>query len=436
MKGKVMRKTVDEIIESRKSGNSVILLTGGTSFLGSRIAMNLLNNGYRVIFLIRGKDNLGASERLFRKFRLENFTPPDNNAVKVINAQIDAPRLGLDRENYNYLLEHVDEIFNCAADTSMKEDRRAQVEKFNIGGTMNLLELAVEGKCRFFHQVSTAYVAGKKEGLCPEKHVPQNSFNNPYEESKHRSEKNVLEIASKAGIRSHIYRPSIVYGDSETGKSIRFNAMYYAARTVHYLKNIYEKDLKENGGAQSKKIGIRMTDEGLLYLPLRIKYVEGCFFDLIPVNYIADGCVKIMEECVEGNGEIFHFSTSVHTPFKKYLELIERSSGVRGLEAVTDEEFERSAKNPIEELFYAYMDVYDPYFHDKRVFDNKKTVAILSRHGITCPELDIEIFGRCVDYALSVSWGKNLFSNPEPTIRPPAEWEDLLPPDLPSRKVA
>lgn len=431
-----MRKTADEITESRKYGHTVFLLTGGTSFIGNRIAMNLLNRGFHVIFLLRGKENLGASERLFRKFRLENFTPPDDNAIKVINARIDAPALGLDRDSYEYLLDHVDEIINCAADTSMKEDKRAQVEKFNIGGTLNLLELAVKGKCRFFHQVSTAYVAGKKEGLCAEAHVPQSFFNNPYEESKLRSEKNVIEITSRSGIRSNIYRPSIVYGDSETGKSIRFNAMYYAVRTVLYLKGIYEKDLDENGGIQSARIGIKRTEDGHLYLPLRIRYVDGCFFDLIPVNYIADGCVKIMEECLEGNGEIFHFSTSVHTPFKRYLELIEQSTGVRGLCAVTDEEFNNSHKNPLEELFYAYMDVYDPYFHDKRIFENKKTVEILSRHGITCPELDLDIFRRCVDYAINVNWGKKLFNGLDQTVNSPPEWENLLPPDLPSKKVA
>lgn len=32
----------------------------------------------------------------------------------------------------------------------MKEDKRAQVEKFNIGGTLNLLELAVKGNAVFF----------------------------------------------------------------------------------------------------------------------------------------------------------------------------------------------------------------------------------------------------------------------------------------------
>jgi thioester reductase-like protein len=79
-------------------------------------------------------------------------------------------------------------------------------------------------------------------------HFPPDEFNNVYEESKCRGENRVGERCSREGIRLGIYRPSIVYGDSRSGKSLSFRGLYYPVRTVLYFKNLYRADMLERGG--------------------------------------------------------------------------------------------------------------------------------------------------------------------------------------------
>ncbi len=67
--------------------------------------------------------------------------------------------------------------------------------------------------------MSTAYVAGNTSGLCMEKEVLQNDFHNPYEESKKKAEDALVSLCGERDIPLTIFRPSITYGESTTGKA-------------------------------------------------------------------------------------------------------------------------------------------------------------------------------------------------------------------------
>ena len=112
--------------------------------------------------------------------------------------------------------------------------------------------------------------------------VETEQFNNIYEETKYRAERYVSEICREEGIRINIYRPSIVYGHSRNGKSIRFNALYYPVKTLLFLREIYERDIQERGGKQADKMGVRAGDGTSMYLPIRVEKKEGGGINLIP----------------------------------------------------------------------------------------------------------------------------------------------------------
>jgi thioester reductase-like protein len=90
-------------------------------------------------------------------------------------------------------------------------------------------------------------VAGKTTGVCEEALVEAEQFNNVYEEPKHQAEMRVSRLCEKEGIRVNIYRPSIVYGSSKTGRSLKFNGLYYLIKALLFLKDVYEKDIRKNG---------------------------------------------------------------------------------------------------------------------------------------------------------------------------------------------
>jgi nucleoside-diphosphate-sugar epimerase len=399
-----MRTSVDYIVEKRGNAESVIFLTGGTGFMGSHIAVELLKRGYFVIFLCRPNHDLGAYERIEKVLEWHRF--PYNKNFKVVSGQVDESRLGLNDEVYTYLLENVDEIWHCAADTSFLERKRKQAEKVNVQGTLNVLKLAAESECYFFHHMSSAYVAGKVRGRCLEKYVPQRQFYNVYEETKHIAEGYVLETCGREGIRVNIYRPSITYGDSRTGKSLSFKAFYVPFRAGHYLKKLFERDIEENEGLKAAKMGVRKTKDGKTYMPIRIGRIDGSSFDLVSIDFAVDGCIAIMENCLDGG--IFHLVNRKPSTLDELILFGEKFFNAAGYKSVLAEDFINQPKNALENLFDSFINVYEPNFHDDRIFDDTKAGEILDRNNIACPYLDYEIFSKCIKYAIEVDWGRAL----------------------------
>jgi nucleoside-diphosphate-sugar epimerase len=402
-----LRRSADFVAEKRRHKKNVILLTGATGFLGSHMAVQLLKKGHFVILLCRPKDGLSAEQRMRRIFEWFDF--PVSDGFKVIDGQIVEPQFGLDDRTYAYLKENTDEVVHCVAETSFSEVKRTQLEAVNVQGTDNALRLAAESKCYFFHHMSTAYVAGQGDGLCKEEYVPQARFHNAYEETKHIAEGRVLETCHREGIRASIYRPSIVYGDSKSGKSLLFNAFYSPVRLAHYLKTIWEKDFAENEGRHAQSMGVHRTDDGWIHGRLRFERAETGTLNLITIDFLVDACLAIMEDCLDGG--IFHLVNGRENTLDELLIYMRRFLKLSGIQLVPRGHLDHEPRNAVEKLVSGYMDVYQPYFFDDRTFDWARAERVLARNRIACPRLDYHLFSRCVEYAIQVDWGKRLFEN-------------------------
>jgi len=395
-----VRATINSIAEKRKARASKIFVTGGTGFTGSFLAVELLRRGYPIIFLSRSTDKLSASERVGQVLAWHDYS---GGNFEVVSGQITEPHLGLNGEQYNYLLETVDEIWHCAAETAFSERGRKQSEAVNVEGALNVLKLAVESNCYFFHFMSTAYVAGKRNGICKEDHEIQTEFHNVYEETKYRAEQLVIEMCREAGVRANIYRPSIIYGDSRSGRSLQFKALYVTAQMIHYFKNSFERDLDENNGVKAKELGVR-RDGDRLYMPGRVVKADGSSFNLIPIDFANAQCVAIMENSLDG--DIFHIVSENPNTLEEMIGYVERFFNTAGLRVVDEKEFAEQPETALEKLGYSFIDVYRPYFCDTRIFENRKSARISEQCNIICPHLDFEIFSKCIDYAIKVDWGK------------------------------
>ncbi|NQT74427.1 MAG: SDR family oxidoreductase [Chloroflexi bacterium] len=404
-----MRKSRREIVEKRARRDVTFLVTGATGFIGSHLAVELLNRGYRVMLLCRPNDDLTATQRVARVFRWFGIDLGQTSRLEVIEGFIDQPLFGLTKEKYDRLVRETDELFHCAADTSFAERKRTRIEATNVTSVQNVLDLATAGSCYFFHHVSTAYVAGKKSGYCEEAWVETQDFTNVYEETKHKGERAVLEACSKAGLNLNIYRPSIVYGNSETGRSTRFNALYYPVKTVLYFKDIYKLDIEENEGKNAENMGVRVNDGGSIHLPIRVEKGDGGGLNVIPIDFFLKACMAIMEESLDG--DIFHIVNNEPTMLADLIDYTQTLFDINGMRAVRKEDLEVVPKNALETVVHAYLDIYSPYMRDMRIFGTEKVDAILSRKGVTCPKLDYDIFERCMRYAVQADWGNKLFEN-------------------------
>jgi len=380
---------------------SRILITGATGFLGSHLAVRLLRDGNETVWLARPEDVVTAAQRVRRLLDWFGVEAGLRKKVRVIEAEITRPGLGLAPSDAE-LAAGADEIIHCASETSFPERKRPAVELVNIEGLGHVLDLAVRGRCRFFHLLSTAYVAGRRPGACREELVSPAAFTNVYEETKCRAEWIADEACRKAGLRLAIYRPSIVHGDSRTGRCLLFNALYYPVRTVAFLRDVFLADIRERGGKRAAAAGVRLEADGRLYLPLRMEVENGGGLDLVPVDFFADAFAGIREAALEG---VFHIVSGRPARLADIVDYGQRFLGIRGVEVCSKRDLAGAPPNDLEVLFDRYIESYRPYLRDERTFDAARARPVLEKRGLVCPEMNYEIFSRCMEFAVACGWG-------------------------------
>lgn len=136
--------------------------------------------------------------------------------VEIHEGDITSRGLGLEKQEYRRLCNEVDEVFHCAAVTHFEIQGDDEHISVNVKGTENVLQFANSGKQKRFHYISTAYVAGKQNGIiCENKIVREPLFNNEYERSKFIAEQVVIKYAESNDISYTIYRPSKIVGNHE-----------------------------------------------------------------------------------------------------------------------------------------------------------------------------------------------------------------------------
>jgi len=404
---RVTRISGKDIKKKRMNRTSRFFLTGGTGFLGSHIAAELLKRGCRVCLLARPGKNLSADDRVRQLLDWFGLPAAARRGLKIVEGDITRPGLGIKPGVLLEVRQETDEIIHCASSTSFSEQKRGEVEAANIDGLSHVLDFARESGAYFFHHVSTAFVAGKSSGTCPEELSAPGEFMNVYEETKWRGEILAAAACREAGLGLAIYRPSIVYGDSRTGRSLLFNAIYYPVRTALFIKDVYEKDIRERGGKKAAEMGVRIAADGSTHLPLRIEISPRGGINLVPVDFFTSAFLALLEESSAGG--IFHIVNGRPTRVEDVIDWSCRLFRLTGIRVCKPEEFKTVPKNPLEALFDHYVEAYGPYMKDTRIFATAKSGGTLERRGIVCPELDYHIFARCMTFAVETGWGSRLF---------------------------
>jgi hypothetical protein len=364
----------------------------------------MLREGYKIIVLGRSGSEGTLTDRIARLLKWFGIGHL-NNCLSYYEIDFQKPHLGLTDSDYKKLCSETRQIIHCASDTSFSEKKRENVLKANVGSLDGILEFVTDSRAAFFHYISTAYVAGAKVKVCRECLSTSSEFVNVYEESKAMAENIIAGYCTKNSVTYTIIRPSVVYGDSQTGRSLRFNALYFPIQSVKYISGIYLNDIKNNEGRKAKELGIYLDKDGFLFLPLKISLPERGSLNIIPVDYFVSASMKIIGKATS-NG-IFHLTNSSPTYLENVAVYNEKFMKVRGIEIAYGQSAENGMRNPAEELFDRFMEPYRFYLSDNRYFERINTDTITD--NLQPPEFSYEIFRTCMDYAISVNWGKSIF---------------------------
>ena len=175
-----------------------ILIAGGCGFIGSNMCKRLLNEGNRIICI----DNLftGRKDNIKELLNHDNFIFINHDIIDSIQIN-----------------ETIDEIYHFACPASPPKYQLDPVYtlKINFIGTMNLLELAREKKCKILLS-STSEIYGEPE-ISPQKEDYRGNVNtigirSCYDEGKRVAETLMMDYHKKYNIDIKIVRIFNTYG--------------------------------------------------------------------------------------------------------------------------------------------------------------------------------------------------------------------------------
>ena len=212
-------------------------VTGGSGFLGSYIVRELLEAGFEdIVVLMRDRD----VERAYARLQALWWERPEllseiGQRIQVVCGDVCLDRLGIEVGEYKALASKVTHIVHAAAEIGVNETAR-RFGEVNIDGTYNVLLFANScmqlGNLQRLAHISTAYVAGMRQGVVREGELLDAGFNSLYEQSKFGAEQLVRDVSDR--LPACIVRPAQIVGDSQTGFVSTFNTLYYPLKL--YLK--------------------------------------------------------------------------------------------------------------------------------------------------------------------------------------------------------
>ena len=220
-----------------------ILVTGGSGFVGTALIEKLLEQGHKV-------------------YSLSRHPPIGSKNLFPVEGDITEADLGMGE-----VPQDIHAIHHVAGIHQLGEDKDNSIWETNVTGTKNVLDFCIKNNIRRLYFTSTAYTWPI----------------NPYGRSKIKNEKDVRDYAEKYGLKTSIFKPSVIMGTSEHPYPGHFSQFVKLLIKVHQRGEVVRRKL-----------------EGTLRLPIlepvfRVKGNPNGKLNLIQVDQVAWGMANIEE---------------------------------------------------------------------------------------------------------------------------------------------
>ncbi len=371
------------IVRGMRDATTVI--TGATGFLGREIVLHLLASEptTHLTLLVRGRDETEAQARglALLTAQLQGEALADAmRRVEVVRADLEQERLGLTSKAHDELVARTTAVIHGAASVSFSLPIE-QARAINVDGTRRMLDLARKARAHLDY-VGTAYVAGERQGLILESELEMGQgFRNTYEASKCEAERLVQARAAEQSLT--IYRPSIIVGDSRTGRTSSFKVLYWPLK-------IFARGFRVVPGRADTSV------------------------DVVPSDFVVEALAHLRRR-PDRAGQVYHLCAGPErsATLGELAGLAARFFNVKRPIFVEPKLFVR-ARPVIDRLTWGRLRrillagrVYTPYLSLNLAFDTQRADAGLQGTGIVVPRVEA-YFSNLFRFAIATDWGKKL----------------------------
>lgn len=245
----------------------MIFVTGANGLLGSHICKALIDEGYSVKALVREKSSTFLLDEYLEK-------------IEIVNGDI------LNPESFAGSLENIESIIHCAAVVSFHQSDKELMNKVNVEGTANMINLALDKNIEYFLQISSVAALGRLTGsgtVNEENKWQESKWNSNYATSKYFAELEVWR-GIEEGLNAAMINPSVILapaiGSKSSGQLFGYvwrESPFYPAGKVNYV------DVRDVCQAVIQCLKLKKTRERYIVNGGITTYKE--LFDLIAKNF-------------------------------------------------------------------------------------------------------------------------------------------------------
>lgn len=348
-------------------------VTGASGVVGSAFVGHLLRETDATVAVVlrprRGVAPAARLDGLFRFWDLGRLERAARARVRVLVGDTEAPQLGLAEADWGWATRHATHVVHAAALVKMnlplEAARRAAVS--SIEGVVAFGREARAHQLQKIEVVSTVGVGGRRAAPLEEAWLDSpREFHNTYEAAKAEAEK-VTRQALDDGLPLTVVRPSMVVGDSRSGRAIApqiFTSLcgFLTGRQVHGF-----------------------------FPPL-----HRARLDVVPVDWLAR-LLLTSSRTPAWAGEVLHAcSADQAVPLERLRELVQRIARARGHRVLYRATLPLEAFRKASEWAgrwggtrgkksAALLEILLAYLEDDQRFENHRTVALAARAGLPLP---------------------------------------------------